>query len=125
MKIYSLGWFKCLPQKSQVIKQSRRELEKYMVAEAVHLKDSGAVRFIIYPQDLDGPRVLVEIAEDALEELFGAGKNPKSWVNACCVHYDFIKEVALYHNRSFPELPIRLQTADFLLVGGPQFFPYR
>jgi hypothetical protein len=76
------------------------------------------VRFAIYPQDLDGPRVLAEISENALEELFGADKHPKSWVSACCVHFDFIKEVALQRYRYFPEVPICLRTVDFFVASG-------
>ncbi|RZI60307.1 MAG: hypothetical protein EOP14_01730 [Pseudomonas sp.] len=87
-----------------------------MIAEAVYLQASQTVRFAIYPQDIDGPRVLAEISENALEELFGADKHPKSWVSTCCVHFDFIKEVALQHYRSFPHLPISLRTIDFFLV---------
>lgn len=89
-----------------------------MIAEAVYLQASQTVRFAIYPQDFDGPRVLAEISENALEELFGANNHPKSWVSTCCVHFDFIEEVALQRYRAFPHLPICLRTTDFFLVSN-------
>ena len=87
-----------------------------MSCEAIHCFDRATVRFAIYPDEFDGPRVLAEIAEDALRDVFGARHGGDSLVAACQMHFGLIELVALKRYRTVPDLPILLQTADFSAI---------
>jgi hypothetical protein len=84
-----------------------------MVAEAVYIGLSSSVRFAIYPEGLDGPRILVEISAQALETLFGADHFPESHVAACCLHFHRIQQVAVRHHQSNPLEAVMLEAKDF------------
>lgn len=86
-----------------------------MKCEAIHCFDRGTVRFAIYPEGLDGPRILAEISEDALRDLFGAKGGPKSLLDACQTHFDLIEQVAVERHRRRPAMPIQLEASDFSL----------
>jgi len=84
-----------------------------MICEAVHCFDTATVRFAIYPDGLDGARILGEITEDALRDLFGARGGPDSLLEACERHFELIAATALKQHRLKPNQLIKLETMDF------------
>jgi hypothetical protein len=87
-----------------------------MRCEAIYCFDLATVRFAIYPDGLDGPRVLAEITEDALRDLFGARDGSDSLISACQAHFPLIEAVALECHRSAPMCPVKLLTTDFVVA---------
>ncbi|MGO4396351.1 hypothetical protein AB4Z46_33895 [Variovorax sp. M-6] len=86
-----------------------------MICEAIHCIDTASVRFAIYPDGLDGPRILAEVSEGALRDVFGACGRGDSLLQACGTHFDVIEGVALIHHRVDPLKPVKLETRDFVL----------
>ncbi len=84
-----------------------------MNCEAIHCFDVATVRFAIYPDGPDGPRILAEISEDALRDLFGARGGGDSFVRACQAHFDLIEAQALARHRTAPLQAVKLSTSDF------------
>jgi hypothetical protein len=84
-----------------------------MTVEAIHRADVASVRFAIYPDGMDGPRILAEISDDALRELFGARDDADALVAACRAHFAGIEAVALERYRMDPRRPVRLDAHDF------------
>jgi hypothetical protein len=85
-----------------------------MHCEAIHCPDSETVRFAIYPDGFDGPRIIARVSDEALHELFGAADDDESLVEACDTHFDVIEAKALARHRAAPVMPVTLDTADFL-----------
>ncbi|MDM0035691.1 hypothetical protein QTI33_26395 [Variovorax sp. J22P271] len=86
--------------------------------EAVYCFDRATVRFAMYPEGLEGPRVLAEISEDALRDVFGARDGPDSLLEACEANFDAIEKVAAQRRRRRPEAPIELEIMDFSAPPG-------
>ena len=84
-----------------------------MTCEAVHCFDKASVRFALYPDGIDGPRLLGEISEDALRDVFGARGNGDSLVAACKANFDVIEACALARFRRQPQGNLDLVTDDF------------
>lgn len=84
-----------------------------MTSDASYCFDLASVLFAIYPKGSAGPRIVAEISEDALRDVFGAQGGGDSLVAACCEHFDQIKAAALDHYRRGPEKPVVLETGDF------------
>ena len=89
-----------------------------MTCEAVHCFDKASVRFAIYPDGHDGPRLLAEISEDALRDVFGARGNGDSLVAACKAHVDVIEACAVALYRRQPQGMLNLGTDDFSVRAG-------
>ncbi len=86
-----------------------------MTREAIFCFDTATVRFAIYPDGLDGARVIAQIGEFPLRDLFGANGGGDTLVAAYDRHAQAIDAVALRCYRSDPRKPIVLQTGDFAL----------
>lgn len=84
-----------------------------MSCEAIFCFDIATVRFAIYPDGFEGPRIVSQIAESALRDHFGARGGGESLVKAYDRHSREIDAKALKHYRSRPSALIVLQTADF------------
>ncbi|RYF72793.1 MAG: hypothetical protein EOO22_10130 [Comamonadaceae bacterium] len=84
-----------------------------MSFEAIHCFDRATVRFAIYPDGHDGPRILVEIGESALRDLFGARGGPADLLAACELHFPLIEAKALELYAAAPGCPLVLHSADF------------
>ncbi|WP_162566784.1 hypothetical protein [Variovorax sp. SRS16] len=84
-----------------------------MTCEAIHCFDTATVRFAIYPDGFDGPRIIAEISEDALRDLFGARGGGNSLVDACKLHFSLIEARAVERYRSAPSRPVVLAITDF------------
>jgi hypothetical protein len=94
-------------------KPAQEKGKQGMTCEAIYCFDMATVRFAIYPDGLDGPRILAEISEDALRDLFGARGGGDSLVRACQTHFNVIETTALARHRAAPLKPITLNTRDF------------
>jgi hypothetical protein len=70
------------------------------------------VRFAIYPAGFEGPRVLAEISEDALRDVFGAQGGPQSLIEACQANFDVIESIAVDLFQRRPAWPILVETID-------------
>ncbi len=84
-----------------------------MHCEAIHCPDTETVRFAIYPDGFDGPRIIAHVSEDALHDLFGATDDEESLVGTCDDYFDVIEAKALARYRAAPFLPVTLHTAEF------------
>lgn len=84
-----------------------------MSCEAIFCFDTATVRFAIYPDGFDDPRILAQITESALRDHFGARGGGESLVGAYDRHSPEIDEKALRCYRREPGSFIVLQTADF------------
>ena len=85
-----------------------------MRPEAIHCFDRASVLLAIYPDGRPGPRVLAEVTEDALRDVFGAQDGAQGLVQACLDHFDTIEKVAKEHYRHKSISPVALSTHDFL-----------
>jgi hypothetical protein len=87
-----------------------------MNCEAVHYADSHTVSFAIYPDGLDGPRIIARISEKALLEMFEARScESEQLLKACQAHFDLIEAMALERYRAMSSQPVVLQTEDFVI----------
>ncbi len=86
-----------------------------MTREAIFCFDTATVRFAIYPDGFDGPRVIAQIGEFPLRDLFGANGGGDTLLAAYDQHAQTIDAMALRCYRAEPRKPIVLQTADFAL----------
>ena len=84
-----------------------------MKCDAIYWFDRASVLFAFYPKGGDGPRIVGEIAEDALRDFFGAEGGGDSLVEACIDHFDLIEEAALEHYRHDPRKPVTLTVSGF------------
>ncbi|MES2531770.1 MAG: hypothetical protein V4636_12090 [Pseudomonadota bacterium] len=86
-----------------------------MTREAIFCFDTATVRFAIYPDGDDGTRVIAQIGEHPLRDLFAADGGGDTLVAAYDRHAQTIDAVAVRHYRADPLRPIVLQTPDFAL----------
>lgn len=92
-----------------------------MTREAIFCFDTATVRFAIYPDGHDGARVLAQIGEDPLRDLFGASGDGETLLAAYDRHAERIDAMAIARYRANPQQQILLQTADFDAVGTQGF----
>ena len=83
------------------------------MAEAIYCFDTATVRFAIYLDS--GARVVAEISEDPLRDLFGAGGGGDSLVAAYARNAALIDERAREVHR-IGRRPLLLETHDFELT---------
>lgn len=84
--------------------------------EAIYCYDRASVRFAVYE---GGVRIVAEISEDALRDVFGARGGSDSLLEACGQHAPLIGARALEKHRASPGRPILLVTADFSVEHSP------
>ena len=84
-----------------------------MTSQAIYCFDRAVVQFAFYPKGSADPRVLAEICEDALRDIFGAREGGESLVQAARDNFDLIEATALQRYRDEPSKPIELQISDF------------
>ena len=87
-----------------------------MKCEAIHCYDRGTVRFAVYPDGMDGPRVLAEVSEDALRDVLGASGGPESLLLACELNFPVLEEQVVRRFREDPRRAIYLETRDLVFV---------
>ncbi|MEJ8858150.1 hypothetical protein WKW79_26520 [Variovorax robiniae] len=85
------------------------------MSEAIYCFDTAAVKFAIYPEGGNGPRIIAEIGEDPLRHHFGATGGGDSLVEAFVSHAPEIRTRALKRYRAEPRKPVLLSSDDFAL----------
>lgn len=81
--------------------------------EGIYCFDTATVRFAIYPDGPDGVRVVGEISEDTLHDVFGAREVGDSLLDVCRKYFDAIQAAAIACYRADPRRPITLAVDDF------------
>ncbi|MEJ8811417.1 hypothetical protein WKW77_10100 [Variovorax ureilyticus] len=84
-----------------------------MFSEAIHCRDTETVRFAIYPDGFDGPRIIARISDSALHDIFEAPRDDASLAAACQAHFGRIEAKALERHHAAPQTAVLLETADF------------
>ncbi|SCK58950.1 hypothetical protein VAR608DRAFT_6335 [Variovorax sp. HW608] len=84
-----------------------------MFSEAIHCRDTQTVRFAIYPDGFDGPRIIARISDDALHRIFGARRDDANLAAACQAHFDRIEAKALERHHAAPLSAVWLRAVDF------------
>ncbi|SFM64172.1 DUF1488 family protein [Variovorax sp. OV329] len=80
------------------------------MVEAIYCYDTACVRFAVYEE---GRRILVDIGEDALRDVFGACGGGESLLDSYRQHAPLIDALALERHHAAPGAPILLGIADF------------
>lgn len=83
-----------------------------MNCEAIHCADTKTIRFAIYPDGLDGPRIMAHVSEAALRDLCEDQDQDSDLTLACEAHFSCIEAKALERYRAAPSVPILLEPAD-------------
>lgn len=81
--------------------------------EGIYCFDTAAVRFAIYPDGPDGARVIAQISEETLHDVFGTRDLGDRLLETCKTHFGVIGAVALKRYRANPNRPIVLTVDDF------------
>src|ERR1700744_3750728 len=84
-----------------------------MRCEAIHCPDTDTVRFAIYPDGFDGPRIMARVSGRALRTAFGASAEEAALLDACQTHFEAIESLALERHRAAPERAVLLEASDF------------
>ena len=95
------------------IVNQRREGSDNMTDDAIYCFDRASVLFAIYPQRLRNFRLVCEISEDALRDIFGARGGSESLVEACKSHRDLIQAAASRRYHQDSSRPVKLESCDF------------
>lgn len=80
------------------------------MADAIYCYDTACVRFAIYDGEL---RIVAEITEYALRDVFGARGGADTLVETYQQHAPMICAKALERHRAAPGHPIVLEIVDF------------
>ena len=81
--------------------------------EGIYCFDTASVRFAIYPDGPDGARIIAQISEETLHDVFGTKNLGDRLLETCRTHFDAIGAAALKRFRSNPNRPINLTVEDF------------
>ena len=90
------------------------------MSEAIFCFDTATVRFAIYPQGRQGPRIIAAIGEDPLRDLFGATGGGDTLLSAYEAHAARINARALERYGANPCKPVVLETVDFEIADHPE-----
>lgn len=83
-----------------------------MNCEAIHCADTKTIRFAIYPDGLDGPRIMAHVSEAALRDLCENPDPDPDLTRTCEAYFACIEAKALERYRAAPSVPIVLGSAD-------------
>jgi hypothetical protein len=81
--------------------------------EGIYCFDTASVRFAIYPDGPDGARIIAQISEETLHDVFGTGNLGERLLETCKTHFDTIGAAALKRYRANPNQAIVLTVDDF------------
>ena len=85
-------------------------------ADAIYCYDTASVRFAIYDREL---RIVAEITENALRDVFGARGGADTLVETYQQHASTICAIALERHQAALRRPIVLDTVDFSTRATP------
>jgi hypothetical protein len=83
-----------------------------MEFEGIYCFDMAAVRFAVYPDGPDGPRVVAHISEDTLRDAFGAREAGDGLLRVCELHFDALESAVVARFRSDPRWPLIITFDD-------------
>jgi hypothetical protein len=81
--------------------------------EGIYCFDRGVVRFAIFPTGANGPRVLADISEEALTDVFKVKGGGDSWLQGCAANFEVIAAAAIKKWTDDPHTELRLEPPDF------------
>ncbi|MBT2334899.1 hypothetical protein J7E49_13405 [Variovorax paradoxus] len=81
--------------------------------EGIYCFDTATVRFAIYPDGPDGARIIAQISEETLHDVFGTRNLGDRLLETCKTYFDVIGAAALKRYRANPNLSITLTVDDF------------
>jgi hypothetical protein len=81
--------------------------------EGIYCFDRGVVRFAIFPMGVAGPRILADISEEALTDVFKVRGGSDSWLQGCASNFNVIAAAAITKSIREPGAQIRLESPDF------------
>lgn len=81
--------------------------------QGIYCFDRGIVRFAIFPQGDTGPRVLADITEEALSDVFHVPGGEVACLEGCRHNFPDICERAHSRYLANPGAPVVLETRDF------------
>src|SRR5690349_20483710 len=86
------------------IRSCKRKIhqETDMDFEGIYCFDTAAVRFAIYPDGHDGARIIGQISEETLHDVFGTRDLGDRLLETCKAHFDAIGAAALKRYRNDP-----------------------
>jgi hypothetical protein len=90
------------------------------MSEAIFCFDTATVRFAIHPHGKKGVRVIAQIGENPLRDLFGAKGGGDTLVRAYKAHAARIDALAVARYLAAPGKPVLLETADFEIADQPE-----
>ncbi|MET3915633.1 hypothetical protein ABID97_002415 [Variovorax sp. OAS795] len=88
--------------------------------EGIYCFDTASVRFAVYPDGPDGARIIAQISEETLHDVFGTRNLGDRLLETCKAHFDAIGAAALRRYRSNPNRAIDLGVEDFLPRPAPR-----
>ncbi|QGW81913.1 hypothetical protein [Variovorax paradoxus] len=81
--------------------------------EGIYCFDTATVRFAIYPDGPDGARIIAQISEETLHDVFGTRNLGDQLLETCRTHFGDIGAAALKRYRTNPNQAINLTVDDF------------
>jgi hypothetical protein len=105
------AWFRA--ESDSLMQADRIHQETDMDFEGIYCFDTAAVRFAIYPDGHDGARIIGQISEETLHDVFGTRNLGDRLLETCKAHFDVIGAAALKRYRANPNQPIVLTVDDF------------
>jgi hypothetical protein len=88
--------------------------------EGIYCFDTATVRFAIYPDGPEGARIIAQISEETLHDVFGTRNLGDRLLDTCKTHFDAIGGAAKRRYRTDPKQAIVLTVRDFSVrSGGP------
>lgn len=88
--------------------------------EGIYCFDTATVRFAIYPDGPEGARIIAQISEETLHDVFGTRDLGDRLLETCKTHFDAIGGAAKRRYRANPDQAIMLTVRDFSLrSAGP------
>lgn len=90
-----------------------KRLESSMPTEAFHTPARKTVRFAIYPDGFEGPRISAEITECALCEIYGSNDSVDDLIACYRANFVEIQMIALKRHHRSPSVAICLEKEDF------------
>lgn len=87
--------------------------------EGIYRIDTASVRFAFYPDGDDGARILGDISENTLRDVWGAQMCEQGLIEVCTQHFTLIEARAIAAYRTDPTRPIVLNASDFNMQAPP------
>jgi hypothetical protein len=97
----------------EVQETSSKDQETAMDFEGIYCFDTATVRFAIYPDGHDGARIIAQISEETLHDVFDTRSLGDRLLDTCRMHCDAICAAALRRYLADPRAPIVLTIEDF------------